>query len=300
MKRSPSLITALATCLTAGASHAYTFQIDTFAVWKNVDQSAIGNPIDLLTTPPVFYDNFADLAAPPSAPNYTPLGGGGAAMYGVFGSVGPETIIGGQGILTLDSSGTTPNDHGVLVQQATLLTNIDPASPVGLKQVSTNFAVGGVYNLINPGNNPGSYGVRLTDITVGTGNDTVSLSVHGTTAGGAVIQFSRFDNNTGMRSILDQQALETGHDQIGLGLTYADPDGPDPKAVYAGYFYLDNDAPSGFTGMNGYTQIFNGEVFTRPAFYAALTPPVPIPEPAEYALLLAGLGLIGWRVRRRV
>lgn len=287
--------------LMSGVVHAYSFQMDTFAVWKNFNAGSINTPSDLLNpllAPPNFYDNFADLNAPPSAPNFTPLGGGGATEYAMFGTMGPEAVINNQGILTLDSLNTTLNNFGTPVQQAILKTNVDPNSTAGLKQGSTNFAVGGIFNFINPGNAKGSYGIRFTDASVGNGNDIVSLSIHGRINGKAVIQFSDFDSTTGTRTVISQQVLDSSHQQIGLGLAYLDPAGAEPKAVYATYFYLDNDAPTAFFGMNGSAVLFDGENFTRAALFAADTNTVAVPEPAEYALMLAGLGLVAWAVRR--
>ncbi len=295
MKQSHLVLAALGLSALAGSAHAYSFQLDTFAVWKNADFSQIHSPADLLNTLPIFYDSFADGAAPPLAPNFT---AGGPASYAVFGSVGPEGVVNGQGILTLDSSGTLPNDFGTPVQQAILNTNTDPNSLAGLKQGSSNFAVGGIFNLINPGNANGAYGVRFTDIGLGNGNDIVSLAVRGRVDGKAVVNFSHYDNTTGISTLISSAVLDTTHQQIGLGLAYMDPDGngPEAKAVYAAYFYLDNDVPSAFYDMAGSASLFNGENFTRAAFYAADVSPVP--EPAEYALLMAGLGLLGWRTRR--
>jgi hypothetical protein len=274
--------------LLAGSAQAYSFQMDTFAVWKNFDASSLNTPAALLSTTPIFYDNFSPTSSPIPALNYA-----------TFGSVGPESIIGGQGILTLDSTGAEPNAWGTPLQQAILSTDITSSTALGLKQNNTNFAVGGIFNLINPGNSVGSYGVRFTDAVSGDGNDIVSLSVHGDVNGGAVIQFSSFDNTTGVRSVISQQTLATNHQQIGMGLTYIDPDGAGaaPKAVYAAYFYLDNNTPSAFINMSGNANLFNGETFTRAALFAAATQPVP--EPAEYALMLVGLGLVGWAARRK-
>jgi hypothetical protein len=283
----------LCATLLAGSAQAYSFQMDTFAVWKNYDPTLVTTPTDLLNpfkAIPSFYDNFD--------PANTPFSLFPSASYSPFGSVGPESVIGGQGILTLDSTGTVTNAWGTPLQQAILTTDMDPNSAVGLKNGSTNFVVGGIFNLINPGNNAGSgsYGIRFTDAVSGGGNDIVSLSVHGDINGGAVIQFSRFDNITGLRSVISQQTL-VSHQQIGMGLTYIDPDGVGlaPKAVYAAYFYLDNDVPTAFINMSGSTDLFHDETFTRAALFAAATNPVP--EPAEYALMLVGLGLVGWAAR---
>ena len=297
MNKGIQRIFLLCAALPCAGAQAYSFQMDTFAVWKNFDPATIGSPWDLLTTPPIFYDSFADLQAPPNAPNFTILGGGGEASYAMLGSVGPESIINGEGILTLDSAGTVPNAYGTPVQQGILRTNVDPNTLSGLKQANTSFAAGGIFNLINPGSGMGSYGVRFTDVGVGTGDNIVSLSVHGRVDGSGVVQFSSFDINTGVRTVISQQVIDTSHAQIGLGLAYLDPDGTDPKAVYAAYFYLDNDVPTSFFDLAGSAQLFDGENFTRAAFFAADTNPLPIPEPAEYLMMLAGLGLVGWRAR---
>lgn len=284
----------------AGSAHAYTFYLDNFAVLKNYDASPGGTPagvVDLIATKAIFADNFDDGAQPPAAPNFTVYGGGGATSYAMLGSMGPETT-GAQGILNLNSTGAVDNGSGTPVQQAILKTNVDPASTAGLKQDSTDFAVGGVFNLVNPGNANGAYGVRFTDAGEGNGNDIVSLSVRGRADGQALIQFSRFNSITGIGSMISQQVLDTDHDQIALGLTYLDPDGvdPAPKAVYASYFYVDGGTPSAtFIGMAGSANLFHGENFTRAAFFAADT--APVPEPAGYALMLAGLGLVGWKIR---
>lgn len=289
---------SMSVALLAGNAQAYSFEMDTFSVWKNFNAATITTPGNLLTTPPIFYDNFADLVAPPSAPNFN-MGGGGAASYAMLGSVGPESIIAGQGILTLNSMDTVPNSWGTPVQLAILKTNVDPTSALGLKQDSASFSVGGIFNLINPGNSIGSYGVRFTDAGVSDGNDIVSLSVRGNVDGSGVVLFSSFDNTTGISTLISSQILDAGHDQIGLGLAYMDPDGlgTDPKAVYAAFFYLDSDLPTPFTYMAGSAGLFNGENFTRPAFFAAAVDPVP--EPETYAMMLAGLGLVGWTARRR-
>lgn len=306
MSQPQSLSRPLTTCIISlgcllnvgPAQAAYNFQIDTFALWKNFDPTTLTSPGALLTTVPIYYDNFADLNGPPSAPNYL---NGNSASYILHGGMGPEAIVGGAGIVNLNSADALPNVWGTPLQQAILTIDTNPANLAGLKQGNSSFAVGGIFNFANPGTTGGSYGVRLTDAGLSNGDDIISLSIKGRGDGAAVLDFCAYDNNTNVCTLIDRQVLQINHEQIALALGYMDPDGIGPlaKSVYGAYFYLDNDVPSSLYGMQGNADIFHGEVFTRAAFFAADTSPVPVPEPAEYALMLAGLGLVGWRAHNR-
>ncbi|NWG38783.1 MAG: PEP-CTERM sorting domain-containing protein [Hydrogenophilaceae bacterium] len=71
----------------------------------------------------------------------------------------------------------------------------------------------------------------------------------------------------------------------------------DTDQLYAGWMFLDADfaAASTFTLFDDPVDIFHGETTGyRPAFFASQ----PVPEAESWALMLAGLGLLGWRVRR--
>lgn len=308
--RTLELTAALGLALLAGPSHAvvgsYAFQIDSFWVFKNIDPAVIDDPAALLAVQPVFVDHFDNGRVPPNdnTPDNTLFFTNGTpASYGVSGTVGPEA----DGRLTLDSGGFVDNGYGTLRSNVNLNTNnnntSDPNDPnysLGLKAWNDNFFVVGVWDFVNPGNGKGSYGVRFNDSSGGvTGNDVVSLAVQGATNGGAVISFLHFNNVDGTSTVLDRAVLETHHQQIALGLGYLDTDGNGTKEVSAGYFFIDNGMPGPLITSDASIQIFHDENWTRAAFYAADTNPVPIPEPSEYALMLAGLGLVGLAARRR-
>lgn len=308
--RTLQLTAALALTLLAGPSHAaggsYAFQIDSFWVFKNVDPSVLDDPSAPLAVQPVFVDHFENGRVPPNdnTPNNTLFFTNGTpASYGVSGTVGPEQ----DGRLILDSSGFVDNGYGTLRSNVTLNTNTnnttdpnDPSYELGLKAWNTNFFVVGVWDFSNPGNGKGSYGVRFNDSSGGvTGDDVISLAVQGREDGSAVISFLHLNNTNGTSTVLDRAVLETGHDQIALALGYLDTDGNGSKEVGAGYFFIDSGMPGQLNTSDVTIPIFHGENWTRAAFYAADTNPVPVPEPSEYALLLAGLGLVGLAARRR-
>lgn len=304
--KTPFMIAALTAGLAAGTAHAaYTYQIDGFAVWKNLDFDAIDTPADLLLTPPIFYDGFDNGRVPPN--DNSDCSNPALCLYFSNGTLANYVIVSGTtvgpeagGKLTLDSAGAVANNLGTLRQQVTLLTNNSNAAPpdanasLGLKTWNDNFVVGGIFDFVNPGNGRGAYGVRFTD----NDNDIVSLVVRGREDGRAVASLQRATSTT-PAVVLDTMLLETGHAQIALALGYGDADGDSSKEVGAAFFYVDGGNYSPFHEFDTYTQIFNGENWTRAAFVAIDSAPLPVPEPAEYALLLAGLGLVGWRVRRR-
>ncbi|MHB1084863.1 MAG: PEP-CTERM sorting domain-containing protein [Thiobacillus sp.] len=302
------LIAALGLSLLAGSAHAidtdYAFQIDSFFVFKNVDPAALDDPTTLAATAaPIFMDGFDNGYVPGDSLDTHTFSNGTTATYGVStGSVvGPE----GNSKLSLSYSGMVDNGYGTLRTNVNLNTNAssDGANAgLGLKQGNDNFAVVGVWDLTYIGNNMGSYGIRFNDSIGGvTGNDIISLGVQGREDGQTVVSMLHFDNVTGTSSVLSRQVLEAGHQQIALGLGYLDTDGNGTKEVGAGYFYLDDNGltPSIFYDMNATTQIFHDESWTRAAFYAANSNITPVPEASQYAMMLAGLGLIGFVVRRR-
>lgn len=306
------LIATLGLALLTSSAHAvmptdYSFQLDRFFVFKNIDPAALGTPAALMATTPLFKDDFDNGYVPADPLDTHTFSNGNAASYSatyvVANLIGTEEV---GGKLSLSSSDMANNGFGTFRTNVNLNTNTSdlPAdADKGLKVGDTNFFVAGVWDLTNPANNlngMGSYGVRFNDSFGGvTGNDVVSLSVQGREDGQAVVSFLHFNNVTGTSDLLERQVLDTSHQQIALGLGYMDLDGLGTMGVGAGYFYIDGTTPSDFHTMSATTEIFHGETWTRAAFFAANTSPVAVPEPADYAMMLAGLGLIGFVVRRR-
>lgn len=292
------LITTIGFSLLAASAHAeYTFQIDSFFVFKNVIAS--DTPEALLANAPIFMDDFSNGYVPGDSLDTHTFSNGNTATYSVAGSTGPEE----NGKLGLSLSGMVDNGYGTLRTNVNLNSNTSTDPNLGLKSASDNFFVVGVWDLMNPANHAdgmGSYGVRFNDSFNGvTGNDIISLAVRGATNGGAVVSFLHFDNVSGKSDFLDLQVLDTSHQQIGLGLGYLDTDGDGTKEVGAGYFYLDNGVITGYSTFDATTTIFHGEEWTRASFFATNSFPAAVPEPADYALMLVGLAMIGFVVRRR-
>ena len=59
----------------------------------------------------------------------------------------------------------------------------------------------------------------------------------------------------------------------------------------------DRGAVSARNAMNGTPLANNGNQLSRPV--ARFGPVTPVPEPSQWAMLLAGLGVVAWIVRRR-
>ncbi len=298
------LFAALGLSLFAASAQAvtftdYAFQLDSFWVFRNVSSSALDNPTGLIGATPLFVDHFNNGILPGQSDPDLRFPNGNLATYSVAGGVGPED----NGKLTLSSTQMVDNGYGTLRTNVILNTNtsnLATDSNLGLKQSNDNFAVIGVWDLTYIGNNMGSYGIRFNDSLNGvTGDDIISLSVQGRADGETVVSMLRFNNTNGTSSVLERHVLQAGHQQIALGLGYLDTDDNGSKEVAAGYFYLDNGLPSTFYDMSATTQIFHGETWTRAAFFAANSNVTPVPEASQYAMMLAGLGLVGFMVRRR-
>jgi len=265
------------------AAHALVAELDTFVVIKN------GSAL--------FVDTFSDGIPPPSAPSEF-------ASYLFPRGIGGE--VGGILRLTPATAPISTNAAGGLSQtaRATLATNVAPVDLVnGLKNSPMVFGAVGVFNLVAPGAGE-TYGVRFADRrpdgtfdTITHGDDVVEVSVVGT-ASGAVVRMRSQDFVHGVIGVPQTVALPgavfSAADQIALALIRANPFSNEVTGAFA----LLNDGvrigtPYYFAGTE---TIFTGENWTRAEFLASQ--PV-IPEPEVYAMMLAGIGLIGWQLRRR-
>lgn len=84
----------------------------------------------------------------------------------------------------------------------------------------------------------------------------------------------------------------TSHVYMNIGATYTDPNG----SIYPGQWVDDNP---GFHSSTGQPAIFTDNVVGYLVEYESPTFSAPIPEPETYAMLLAGLGLLGFQARNR-
>lgn len=274
--------------VSATPARALVVHVDTFTVTKNGAT--------------LFQDTFSDGIAPPSAPaefaSYIFTRGIGVESGGLL------QLLPGTASVTATAQGTPSQ-----TARATLATNVVPTDLTnGLKSSPMTFSVTAVFTLVAPATGD-SYGIRLADraadgtfqsmVPGGTlGDDVVDLQViRSNTSGNPVVRFRSSEFVSGVVDSTSQTvALPTGSgaDRIALTLSRSDPATNVITASYA-LFSGDTLVGSAFNFANTET-IFSNENWTRAEFLASQ---LPIPEPEAYALMLAGIGLIGWNLRRK-
>ncbi len=157
------------------------------------------------------------------------------------------------------------------------------------------FALGPLPGPLNNG-----YGIRFVDTVPGasaSAQQVLELNVqywtgNGSNPAGDYIRFFVQDFNLHTTATIDVAALNpSGADEIYLSLNRA----ASSDLFTAEYAYVTGGTLGTLTSL-GSAQGFLYENFVRPQFHVFATP---VPEPENYAMLLAGLGLLGFMARRR-
>lgn len=288
-----ALVAGLVCCQAAQA--AAVTRIDDFTIVRS--GLAAAAPPEIYDGRTVFYrDNFNDGAEPPSGGAFF---NGSAGTYNVLGSyaAGAESA----GRLALDSAlgGAFLNaaGGGRTLQRSTLLTDIDPASPAGLKKDFHTFGVYGRFDLSSPPLAGDGYGIALADGGALPATTSVDLFVRREFSGALVVRFQEQDFLGHVVHTLELDELSdlpAGADQIELRLLRASlSDG----MVTAAYRYWNEGVPiGGFTDMSSSVEFFRHNGFARANFFAVQASVAP--EPATWALAGIALGVAGLLRRR--
>jgi hypothetical protein len=270
--------------LASQSALALVAEVDTFTIVKN------GSVL--------FQDTFEDNVAPPTAP-------GEFATY-LF-TMSGISEAGGKALLNAAQGEIRPNAVGALsnVTRTTFSTNIVPTETTGLKS-NQAFSVSAVFSLLDDTVAADVYGLRLTDrdalgqLGVGTsGDDVVELRISHRASGARQLQFQRqnFLAAGGAIDLISSFTIPgnyfSTYDRVELQLVKSDPGSNEIEAN--AFFSSSNGLVTQPIAFVNTTAVFNGENWTRAELYAAQAP---IPEPQTYAMLIAGLGLIGWKLRR--
>lgn len=289
------LVTALASALLlqSGVASAVVTNLYEFRVQKGANTEW-------------WLDNFADGSPPPTSPFNNAFAGATCQLsqpylcYSVGGVFPNDSETGNR--LTLDSAqgAATTNALGAprLSQRALLISNTDSGNSTnGLKR-NHDFQVSGIFDLSIPIDNSSGYGIRLEDSATGhAASDQAALYLQRDSSGTLGIQFQDSNFVAGTRDIVDSAGITgTEGQRLRLFLTHAAD-----SNVVTGAYQFEN------AGIWGVTHTFanpatifgtvgDADLWTRASFSAFQAP---IPEPGTYALMLAGLGLVGWQLRRR-
>jgi hypothetical protein len=256
---------ALAMQMGVGTAHADTYPLGQFNVTSGFT---------------IFADDFGDGIQPPSGP------WGASSYWGLKGAfpTGVET----GGALQLD-----PLTNGTPVPGFPGRVSVAGYAPLW-NQAGTPFLLSGGFALKSP--LPGeAYGLNAPEFTgSGPGSyvfDMQSLQLRVDNVGGtSFVRLAAVDYSTGGVTVLGSQAISTvGHDVLGLYLAYS---GTGPIQAY--YQYFDGHTPVGTPTAVGSSAYASDARLL--GFFAAAAP---VPEPESYAMLLAGLGLLGVASRRK-
>lgn len=249
-----------------------------------------------------FHDSFGDGVLPPVVEANTGVCGAVAPnCYSVFGTFPVGAEAGGKLQLDTAFGGPSTNAVGTAVvsQRVRLLTNRSDASgdaQAGLK-IGRTFSASAVFDLAVPAAGD-SFTLRFEDTHVndpepGSRNDYLQIQVRMSTDAGAVplIELRKQNFADGIITTIDSTPLDLGlvANQIRLTLDHPTANSND---VFGSWEYLLNNAVVGSGSFATPGTIFTGETWTRVDFLISA-----VPEPQTYAMLLAGLGLLGWRQR---
>lgn len=242
---------------------------------------------------PFFRDSFADGLAPPSAPNFA---NNTAAEYFVGGSFPVGSESGGQ--LTVSSLNgfvaTNALGEPSRTQRATLITSNNPLNTNGLKPIHV-FTASALVDVASA-SGPGSFAVRLTDRQQ---NPQGAWSVSSFAAiefvpGAQIVRLRTQDFVNDQIFTYGSITVPVGVDQVRLALSHP---ASGNAQVFATAEFFDGGESLGVFNVPGSANIFTHFGFTRAEFAAGET--LPIPEPETYAMMLVGLGLVGWQLRRK-
>jgi hypothetical protein len=271
-----------------GIAYGHTASLDQFQV----------NRFDLPNSGAFFADPFEDGNPPPSAPNF--LSNDSPAQYFVFGAIAADAESAGKlavdsslGMLITDAAGVSRR-----ITRATLGTDVTTSTTFGLKR-NHSFIAAARFDLVllqNPGD---AYGVELHDaLGPGTLMESTLLIVRRNsdpTDTNMYLTFLKQDFAAANVPIFSEIVVTppANANQIALFLRHGTPD---TDTITAEYRYANSGTPlSDLIPLPGASTMFNGETFVRAAFIV-----VEVPEPGTYAMLLAGLAMLGWVARRRM
>lgn len=280
-----ALVTAMVCSLSATASDLVV-NIDEFSVTRNGTL--------------LFTDGFANGAPPPSAPDF--IGGTAPATYGVVGSFPPGSESGGKLILNTANGALTGNavTEPRRLVAAVLQTSTDSTNFIqGFKSDDT-LAFTGIFDLTTPaGPLYAGYGLQVGDFQLGAVQQLAQLAVqYAPNAGTVRVSYLHQDFVADTITSLGNAAFAppAGADQIQLTIERPTTTG----GFFGSFAYLSGGVLGASTTFGNAATLFQGEEFVRGRFFASVGLPVtPIPEPETYAMMLAGLGLLGFIARRR-
>ncbi len=257
-----SICLALAMHLGIGTAHADTYPLGQFNVTSGFT---------------IFADDFGDGVQPPSGP------WGASSYWGLKGTF-PAGVEAG-GALWLN-----PQANGTAVPGFPGRVSVAGYAPVW-SQAGTPFLLSGGFALKAPLAGE-AYGLNAPEFT-GAGpyvSDLQSLQLRVDNVGGtSFVRLLTVDYNLGSFAVLGSQAISTtGHSGLGLYLAYS---GTGPIQAY--YQYLDGHTPFGVPTAVG------SSAYTSDARLLGFFAVAAVPEPESYAMMLAGLGLLGVAARRR-